>query len=147
MLRASCVVRRRHRRRPPRPCGPPVGFASAGGPAALASGLGAARVLTDALTPAQWTGVGCGAALAVLYGLASWATHRWALRQATATRLMTILVGGLLARMAAALLAFVLVLVALPVARGAFISSFFGVFVLALTLEVWYLHQHARAAS
>jgi hypothetical protein len=136
MLRVLCAARRR--------CLP--ARLTSGGPA-LASGLGVARVLTDALTPAQWAGVGCGAALALLYGLASWATHRWALRQATATRLMTILVGGLLARMAAALAACVLVLVAVPVARGAFMGSFFGVFVLALTLEVWSLHRHARPAA
>jgi drug/metabolite transporter (DMT)-like permease len=109
---------------------------------ALASGA-PASTLARALTPAEWAGVGWGASMAVVYGLASLASHRWALQADSPTRFLSILIGSLLARMAAALVALTLVLATTSLDERAFIGSFFGVFVLALIFEVAYLHRQA----
>jgi len=99
------------------------------------------------MTDAVWLGIATGAALAVAYGIASLLTHRLALRADSHQQFLGITIGGLLLRMMAALAVVGLVVGALPVHETAFMGSFFGVFVVALTFEVLALHRQMGGLS
>jgi hypothetical protein len=95
------------------------------------------------MTDALWIGIAWGAGLALLYGAASLFTHRLALRTASNQQFLQITIGGLLLRMTAALALVAVTVGATNIHTKAFMGSFFGVFVLTLTLEVVLLHRHA----
>jgi len=86
-------------------------------------------------------GLGIGVGLAVFYAAASLLTHRAALQKGDKNQFLAIAFGGLLARMAFALLMVTVTLVFVPVHRTAFIGSFFGVFIITLIIEVLHLHR------
>jgi hypothetical protein len=91
-----------------------------------------------------WVGLGLGIGLAVIYAAASLFTHRLALRQSNQNQFLAIAFGGLLARMAFALLMVTVTLIFIPVHRTAFIGSFFGVFTITLIIEVLDLHRQTN---
>lgn len=86
-------------------------------------------------------GLSLGVGLALLYALASYVTHRLALHSGSRNQFLAIAFGGLLARMAFALLLVTVTLVFVPVDETAFIGSFFGVFVVTLIMEVLHFHR------
>ncbi|PEN13559.1 hypothetical protein CRI94_09620 [Longibacter salinarum] len=86
-------------------------------------------------------GLAIGVGLALLYAIASLITHRVALQSGSRNQFLAIAFGGLLARMAFALLLVTVTLVFVPVDETAFIGSFFGVFVVTLIMEVLHLHR------
>lgn len=88
-----------------------------------------------------WVGLGLGVGLAVFYASASLFTHRLALRQSNRNQFLAIAFGGLMARMAFALLTVTITLIFIPIHRTAFIGSFFGVFTITLIIEVLDLHR------
>jgi len=86
-------------------------------------------------------GITIGTGLALLYGVSSLVAHRFALRANDRNQFLGIVFGGLLTRMALALLSVMLVISYVSVSVTAFIGSFFGVFVVSLIIEVLYLHR------
>ena len=96
--------------------------------------------LLSAFTAAWWSSVGLGAGMGLLYIVVSLLATRFALRQAPRTFMMIVL-GGMVARMGAALLAVVLILYLLPVEQTAFVGSFFGVFIVGMIAEVLYVRR------
>jgi hypothetical protein len=92
-------------------------------------------------TGAVWTGIAWGTLLALSYGAASLFTHRLALRASSAKQFMAITIGGLLLRLTVALGVVALVVGVFSVHETAFMGSFFGVFIVTLTLEVLVLHR------
>jgi hypothetical protein len=99
------------------------------------------------MTNAVWLSAGGGVVLALLYGGASLVTHRMALRTSDQNRFLSITIGGLLARMTASLVVIAGAVAFVPLHTAAFMGSFFGVFVVTLTLEVAYLHRGADALT
>ena len=87
-----------------------------------------------------WWSAGLGIGIGLLYSLASLVTNRIALRQEQHL-FMVIVLGGMVVRMMAALLAVVLILWLLPVEQAVFIGSFLGVFIIGMVMEVWSLHR------
>lgn len=100
--------------------------------------------LPSALLSAWWWSAGLGAGLGVLYILISLLANRLALRKGQRTFMMIVL-GGMIARMFAALVGVVLILLLLPVEQIVFIGSFFGVFVIGMIVEVLHLRRGATA--
>lgn len=101
----------------------------------------------SSMTGAVWTGIAWGAGLALLYGVASLVTHRFALRASDQKQFLSITIGGLLLRMTLALLAVAAIVGFLSVHELAFMGSFFGVFIVMLTLEVLVLHRRTHALA
>ena len=85
-------------------------------------------------------GVGLGASIGLAYAATSLATARWAVRL-EGTQFLLVFFGGMLARLAVALVLVVLVLVLLEVHVPAFIGTLLFVFVLGLAAEVWTVHE------
>ncbi len=102
-------------------------------------------LLPAVLTPAWWWSLGLGVGIGVLYSVASLLANRYAMRQ-DQQRFMLLVIGGMMARIAATLVLVALVLVLLPVQQVAFIGAFFGVFVIGLAVEVLSLHRGLQAA-
>ena len=106
------------------------------------------RCLTLLLLPASaavWWSAGLGIGIGLLYSLASLVTNRVALRQEQGLFMMIVL-GGMLVRMLAALIAVVLILWLIPVEQVIFIGSFLGVFVIGMVVDVWRLHRAISAS-
>ena len=106
------------------------------------------RCLTLLLLPAlaaAWWSAGLGIGIGLLYSLASLVTNRVALRQEQGLFMMLVL-GGMLVRMLAALVAVILILWLIPVEQVVFIGSFLGVFVIGMALDVWRLHRTLSAS-
>ncbi len=100
--------------------------------------------LLPALTAVWWWSAGLGIGIGLLYSLASLVTNRIALRQEQRL-FMVIVLGGMVARMMAALLAVVLILWLVPVEQAVFVGSFLGVFIIGMMVEVWSLHRKLSA--
>lgn len=98
--------------------------------------------MLNVFTSVWWLSVGLGSGIGLLYGITSVAVNRYALRQ-DHHRFMLIAVGGMLARMLLALFLIALIVFLLPVDRVAFFTSFLGVFVLGIVVEVWSLHHRS----
>lgn len=107
---------------------------------------GPASVLLAALSSAFWLGLGLGTGIGLVYGLASYAANRFAMRQ-NQRLFMLIVIGGMLVRMLVALALVALVLLALPVDQVSFIGSFFVVFVIGLIGEVWSVARHLTSVG
>ena len=101
--------------------------------------------LLNAFTSAWWWSVGLGAAIGLIHGVISLLASRLALGKGVRTFMMIVL-GGVLVRMAAALIAVVLVLLLLPVEQVAFVGSFMGVFLVGMIVEVRYARRAAPAS-
>lgn len=82
----------------------------------------------------------------MLYIVASLVTSRLAGRFGN-SRFLAIVMGGLLARMAVALVAVALVLVWLPVDALPFVGAFFAVFTVGLVGEVLLMHRYPVSGS
>ena len=104
-----------------------------------------ALLLLPALTALWWWSAGLGIGIGLLYSLASLVANRIALRQ-DQRLFMVIVLGSMVVRMMAALLAVVLILWLLPVEQVAFISSFLGVFIIGMFVEVWSVHRKLSAS-
>ncbi|MFT5144843.1 MAG: hypothetical protein ACI80V_002575 [Rhodothermales bacterium] len=91
---------------------------------------------TDGFVLGLTLGIGFG----VIYGGVSFFTYRVALRRSYQT-FMVVAFGGMVARLFIALTAITLVIVFVAVDLAAFVSSFFAVFAIALTIEVVMLHR------
>ena len=90
--------------------------------------------------------IALGIAFGLLYGIASYVTYRVALRKSSRTFMM-VAFGGMALRLMVAMMAIALVLALSPVQPLPFVTSFFAVFAMALTLEVTVLHrQQTRQA-
>lgn len=85
-------------------------------------------------------GVGFGVSIGLLYGAASLATIRLAARYGD-QKFMLVFLGGLMARLAVAVVLVMLVVALLEVHTLAFIGTLFFVFFLGLVLEVWLVHR------
>ena len=96
--------------------------------------------MLSAFTPVWWSSVGLGAAIGLVYTVISLIANRLALRKAQLT-FMVIVLGGMVVRMGAALIAVVLILLLLPVEQIAFVGSFLGVFILGMIAEVLYVRR------
>lgn len=88
-----------------------------------------------------WFGVGLGAGLGLLYSVASWVTARFAARRQSREQFMALFVGGMLVRMALALVVIALILLFARVPAGAFVGGFLVVLVAGMALEVAAAHQ------
>jgi hypothetical protein len=98
------------------------------------------------LTTPYGMSLGLGIGFGLVYGIASYLTYRLALNRAVQTFMM-IAFGGMILRLFAAVIAVVLVLVLTEVQPLVFVSSFFAVFAMALTVEVLVIHrQQSRKA-
>ena len=102
---------------------------------------GPASILLAAFTSAFWLGLGLGSGIGLVYGLASFAANRFAMRQ-NQRLFMLIVIGGMLVRMLVALALVAFVLLVLPVDKISFIGSFFVVFVIGLIGEIWSVARH-----
>ena len=102
--------------------------------------------LLSAFTAAWWWSAGLGAGIGLLYSAASLVATWFALRQ-DQRLFMVIVLGGVIVRMATALVIVVLILWLLPVEQVAFIGSFLGVFILGMIVEVWRLHRRLSATG
>ena len=96
------------------------------------------------MTEVSWVSIGLGAGVGLLYSLASILMHRWALRLSD-RQFLSVFVGGLIARMAMALLLVVLVLRFVAVQELLFIGTFLLVFLAGLSAEVVRMHQQQGA--
>ena len=97
------------------------------------------RTLMEA---AIWTSVVLGVALGLTNAAASFLLYRVA-RNKPHGAFMTIVFGGMVARMMVVLALLALVIVFLPVSRLAFIGAFFVTFTVAMTAEVILLQRRA----
>ena len=93
----------------------------------------------------MWMSIGLGMGLALLYGLASVLTYRRALRAQTQQQFTAIAIGGVVLRILGTLAAFAVLIVWLPIAAGAFVGTFFVVFLMILIGEIAWLHRRANA--
>ena len=91
------------------------------------------------MTAEWWLGVGCGAGLGVLYGLLSLATTRFARHYRDKTFVL-VFFGGMIARLGLTLLTVLLILLYVQIEALVFVGSFFLVFILVLSLEIWMMH-------
>lgn len=91
-----------------------------------------------------WMSVGWGAGIGLLYAVASLATARLAARFGD-RQFMLIFMGGMMARLAVAVVLVMLVLVLVDVHRLAFISTLLFVFLVGLAIEIWVVHRHRAA--
>lgn len=82
-----------------------------------------------------------GAGLGLLYGLASFLTWKWAERHRSTGRYLMIFLGGMIARLFAALALVVLVVALVPVHVGFFVGAFLAVFLVGLIAEVLQMHR------
>ena len=81
-----------------------------------------------------------GVAFGLVYGVASFLTYKVALKRSQQTFMM-VAFGGMALRLMVAAISVALMLAFAPVDPMTFISSFFAVFAMALTLEVTLLHR------
>ena len=96
----------------------------------------------------EWLGLVLGSGLGVLYILASFLMLVLGARNSARTRrFYRIVLGGMLVRMAVALLLFMLGALLLPVGVPAFTLAFFFVFVVGLAGEVAWLHRNSDRFS
>jgi hypothetical protein len=93
-----------------------------------------------------WLSIGLGAGIGLLYTAASMVLHRQAARLDD-RRFLLVFLGGLIARMAAALILVVLVLAFVSVRELAFIGSFLIVFMMGLAAEVLRIHRGRGSAA
>lgn len=98
------------------------------------------------MTDGIWMSALLGAATGIAYGFTSWWMARRAVRRSPKNFLLLVM-GGMLLRLLAASVIIVAVLLWLPVQPATFIGTFFGLFVVALVIEVITLHQQQRAAG
>lgn len=87
-----------------------------------------------------WLSLGLGGGIGVFYIASSLLITRLAARFET-RRFMLIVVSGVMARLAVALIAVVLVLQLLPVKELPFIGAFLATFTLGLAAEVGWVHR------
>lgn len=87
-----------------------------------------------------WLGAALGAGLGILYGFASYAVARYAARFKR-RRFLVLFFGGMVARLAVALVLVALVLVFLPVPAAPFIGSLLIVFLIGLFVDVAVIHR------
>ena len=88
----------------------------------------------------MWLGIALGGGIGLLYIAASRATRRRASRHDD-ERFMTVFLLGMVTRMGVALALVTVVLIAVPIHRLAFISSFLVTFVIGLIFEILELHR------
>lgn len=89
--------------------------------------------------------IGLGIGLGMAYVLASLVSNKRALR--SGGRFMLLFVSTMMLRLVVALAIIVGVSLLLPVSDVAFLGSFFVIFAIGLTLEIWTLHQGQRASD
>lgn len=87
---------------------------------------------------------GLGASIGLLYGAASLATIRLAARRGD-RQFMLLFLGGMIARLAVAVVLVMLVVAIFEVHVPAFIGTLFFVFLLGLSVEVWLVHRRRLA--
>ena len=92
------------------------------------------------MTTAWWLGLGLGTVIGGAYGAASFLNARYAVRQ-TGSRFLYLVVGGMIARLGAALALAALVLLLTPAHRPAFVVSLLIMLALGLTAEVIFFHR------
>ncbi|GIV58126.1 MAG: hypothetical protein KatS3mg042_1039 [Rhodothermaceae bacterium] len=93
-----------------------------------------------------WLSLGLGAGIGLLYGGVSYLTCRRAL-PAPKRRFLTLVWGGTVARLFAALALITLILVLVPLRVPVFLGVFFAFYVLTLVAEVYVLHRARHTAS
>lgn len=112
-------------------------------PVAFASGDSAPCLLpmtAFAMTADWWLGAALGAGLGILYGCASYALTRYAACHGR-RRFMVLFFGGMIARMAVALVLVALVLVFLSVPVAAFIGSLLIMLLIGFAVDVAVIHR------
>ena len=93
-----------------------------------------------------WFSALIGISLGVGYGLSAIFVTRLAMDRPNRT-FMVLVLGGMMARLFVTLLIITLILLLVPVDTMVFIVSFFVLFVVGLTLEVYLLHRRQQLAS
>jgi len=96
--------------------------------------------------PDVWTSALFGVALGAANAAASYALYRVAGGTPQKT-FYTVVLGGMVARLAVVLALAALVLVALPVSRSAFVGAFFAAFAAGTAVEVLLIQRRASRAQ
>lgn len=94
-----------------------------------------------------WLGVAVGVGLGLAYGVVSVLVNRWALGLPRTQTFVWVSVGGIIVRLAVALMVVMWVVGFTPIRVTAFIGAFFMVFVLGLALEIAILHRAAKTGG
>ncbi len=92
-----------------------------------------------------WLSIGLGIAMGLGYVAASYFSNKRAMR--SSRNFMLLVVSTMMLRMFIALVLLIGILLTLPVSDVAFLGSFFVIFVIGLTSEVWTLHRRQKAAE
>ena len=96
--------------------------------------------LLSGFSSAWWLSIGLGSGIGLLYAIASLLVNRYAMRQ-PGHRFLLVFMGGMMVRLALALVGVTLILLLLPVQQRAFVASFLGVFVIGLIVEIVRVHR------
>ena len=98
------------------------------------------------MTPETWLSLLLGIGVGGLYGLAFFFTASFANRFSD-NRLLLIVFGGMLARMAILLLAVTAIVLFVPVDVYVFAIALAATVLLSLSIEVWILYRRMKSAS